>query len=155
MSDYVIQPIHYSKFNCRPLQPYNESIIGQHEAQIKVHNPQEQSGPCQHQAGHLPFQQQSVNNYKPKRGRKLNRSAALTSFAMLPVHNPIVQESRQQGSNYWQAPYYKKAAFGNPVYEFLDDAHSECDYYKIEETYDEVKPERTAPPPSYTDLFKK
>ena len=156
-SDYVIPPIHYSIFNRRPLQPCNESsnAIGQHEAQIKLHHPQQLSAPYKHQAGHLPFQQQSVNNKKLNQGRKLNRSAALTSLATLPAHNPIVQESKQQSSNNWQAPSHVQAAFGNPIYECLDDVHSEYDYYKIEEIYDEVKPERTGPPPRYTDLFKK
>lgn len=153
-SDYVIQPIHYSIFTRRPLQPYNESsnTIGQHEAQIKVYNPQQQSAPCQYQAGYLPFHQQSVNTEKPNQGRQLNRSAALTSLATLPAHNPIVHESNQQG---WQAPSYVQAAFGNPIYECLDDALSEYDYCKIEEIYDEVKPEKAGPPPSYTDLSKK
>ena len=156
-SDYMIQPVLYPLVNCRLLQPYNESrnTIGPHEAQIEVPNPQQKTAPHQHQVGHHPLRQQAINRQKLNRSKQLNTSAPFTCFSTLPAHNPIVQESRQQDSNNWQAPSYVQAAFGNPIYEVVDDVHhSERDYYNIEEIYDEIKPLKTTPLPSYTDLFK-
>ena len=166
-SVYVTQPVHYPVANYRPLLPYNESTnnVGALEAQISVPNPhlapyqQQQLAPNKHQEGHHPFEQPAVNTQKSNRGRQPNTSATLTSFATFPAHNPIVQESKQQGSyvGNWQASCDIQATFDIPACEFLVDANEESDYCNMNQHvhYEEIKPLRTPPPPNYTDLFKK
>ena len=148
-SFHVTQPKLYPVPNCRSLPHYNENSnkVGPHEVQIPVLNPhlapyqQQQQATYQHQPGHHLLQQPVVNIRKPNQHRDPNTSAALTSFATLPAHNPIVQESRQQGSNLfnWEEPSDVETTFDNPAYGFLGATIEKSDFENIEGIYDDIK----------------
>ena len=157
---YETESTHYPEANHRPPPPYNEisNTFGPHEAPAAVSYPY--LGPYQQQAGHhltqqppssdspqpsappCPYEIHAFNTLEMNQGRQPNTSAALTSFATFPAHNPIVQASRQQGSNTsnWEASPDVQRTLDNPL-------HGRPDY-------DNVETLRMPPPPSYTDLFK-
>ena len=62
-------------------------------------------------------------------------------LATVRAYNPIVQASRQQGSNLGnlEDPFYAEPTFKNPAYAFLGAAHEELDFENVEEIYDEIK----------------
>ena len=151
----------------QPPLPYNENsnTTGPHEAPAVVPcpylapYPQQPPVPYQQQAGHhlvqqppslnssqpsvppYPYQTQAFNTFETNQDRQPNTSATLTSFATLCTQNPIVQASRQQGSNegIWEAPSDVQATLDNPACECLDAAHGEPDYEDMEEHYEEIK----------------
>ena len=181
--DYATQSANNPVANHRPPPPYNESsnTIGLNEAPTvvpylyKSPYPQQPPAPYHQQEGHHLVQQQpSLNSIQPlapprpyetnafntlemTQGRQPITSAAVTSFATFPAHNPNTEASRQQSSNIsnWEAISDLGATFENPSCEFLGAAHGESDNHNVEEPYNEVKILRTLPPPSYANLFKK